>query len=194
MSGSFDSRSSRSDTSPSNWLPDRLDMRRKRVEQLGAVGIAVEPRDRFERRRIGRQPMLLPVVDHLDAVLGGAERAIGVGDARAPHPPPAGPAAASAVQRIERRRRAQRRLAAAVDQLLDLGEEFGLADAAPAALQIIAGAERLALRIMVADAERDVADLLDRAEIERAPPDERADFVEEGLAQRRYRPPPPGRG
>ena len=81
-----------------------------------------------------------------------------------------------------------------MDQLLDLGEEFGLADAAAAALQVEAGPERLALRIMVADAERDVADFLDRPEIERAAPDERLDLVEEALARARRSPAPRARG
>ena len=87
-------------------------------------------------------------------------------------------------ERLERRGRPYRRVTAAVDQLLDLDEELRLADAAAAALEVEAGAERLALRIMIADAQADVADFLDGAEIERAAPDEGADLVEESLAQR----------
>ena len=97
--------------------------------------------------------MGLAVVDHLQPVLDRAQRAIGVADASRDlgvEPPRRGQRG----ERVERRRRAQRRLAAAVDQLLDLGEEFDLADAAAAALEVEAGAERLALRIMVADAQR----------------------------------------
>ena len=70
-----------------------------------------------------------------------------------------------------------------MNQLLDLGEEFRLADPAATALQIKAGSERLALRIMVADPERDVADFLDRAEIERPAPDERRISSRKRLAE-----------
>ena len=87
-------------------------------------------------------------------------------------------------QSVKRCRLTQARLAAAVDQLLHLGEELRLTDAAAAALEVIAGAERLALRIMVADADADVADFVDGAEVERAPPDERLYFLQKTLAQR----------
>ncbi len=86
-------------------------------------------------------------------------------------------------QRIERDRRAQGRIATAMDQLHDLGEELGLANSAPAAFQVKSGAECPALRIMVADPQGDFANLLDRTEIDRSPPDERPDFVEKELAQ-----------
>ena len=72
-----------------------------------------------------------------------------------------------------------------MDELVDLDEELDLADAAAAALEVEARAERLALRIMVADPAADRADLADRAEIERAPPDERVDRLEEIAAERR---------
>ena len=77
---------------------------------------------------------------------------------------------------------------------MDLREELDLADAAAPALEVVAGAERLALRMMVADAAGDAADLADRAEIERAPPDERADRVEETLARAPCRRPRRARG
>ena len=70
-----------------------------------------------------------------------------------------------------------------MDQLLDLGEELDLANAAAPALEVEARAERLPLRIMVADAADDLANFLDRPEVERAAPDERLDRVEEMLAQ-----------
>ena len=71
-----------------------------------------------------------------------------------------------------------------MDELVDLGEELDLADAAAAALEIEAGAELLALGIMVADPAGDRLDLADRAEIERAAPDERMDRLEEIAAER----------
>jgi hypothetical protein len=143
----------------------------------------VEPRDIVERRRILRQAVGLAVVDHLQPMLDRAQQRIGA----AQHRRVVGRDPAGRLQRgerVERRRGAQGRLAAAMDELLDLGEEFDLADAAAAALQIEAGAEGLALRIMVADAAADRADLADRAEIERAPPDEGMDRLEEIAAER----------
>src|SRR5207244_3552294 len=82
-----------------------------------------------------------------------------------------------------RRRRAYRSVAAAMDELVNLREELDLANAAAPALQVEAGAERLALGVMIADAARNTADLADRAKIERAAPDERADRVEETSPQ-----------
>ena len=106
-----------------------------------ALSLPVEPGHGLQRLGIGRQSMFLPVVDHLDAMLGGPQRAIGIADRlRDLGVEPSG--IGQRVQRIEGRRGAQRRLPAAMDQLLDLGEEFRLADSASAALQVIAGAER----------------------------------------------------
>jgi hypothetical protein len=67
-----------------------------------------------------------------------------------------------------------------MDQLVRLGKEFHLANAAAPALQVIAGADRLPAGVVIADAGGQAADLGDRAEIEAAAPDERADRVEEG--------------
>jgi hypothetical protein len=71
-----------------------------------------------------------------------------------------------------------------MDELVDLREELDFADAAASALQIVARAERPALRMMVADPARDVADLADRAVIDCAAPYERAGSREELLPQR----------
>ena len=120
MSGSFDSRSSRSETSPSNCRPTASTWGASAASSSAAAIPSVEPRDRVERRGISRQPMLLPVVDHLDAMLGGAKRAIGIadraGDIRLQPPGPG-----QRGQRIERRGGAQLGFAAAVDQLLRPG-------------------------------------------------------------------------
>src|SRR3546814_16590135 len=69
---------------------------------------------------------------------------------------------------------AQRRFAPAVDELVDLGEEFDLADATPAALKVESRAEPLSLGIMVADPPTDRPQLSDRAEIEAAAPDRKS--------------------
>ena len=127
--------------------------------------------------------MKLAVVDHLHAVLDRPQDGIGVGQRNALVG--ADPARRGEPrQRIARRRRPQRRIAAAMDQLVDLREELDLANAAAPALEVEAGAERLPLRMMVANAPRDAANLADRAEIERAAPDERPDRLEKCVAQR----------
>ena len=71
-----------------------------------------------------------------------------------------------------------------MDHLLDLDEELDLADAAAAALEVIARADAAPLREMVADARGNLPNLVDHSEIERAPPDERLDRVEEALPKR----------
>src|SRR6187549_980578 len=84
-----------------------------------------------------------------------------------------------------------------MDQLVDLGEELDLANAAAPALQIEAGTERLAPRMMVADPAGNAPDLADRAEIERSAPDEWPNRLQEPPAQRqiaRRRPAPNERG
>ena len=147
--------------------------------------------------------MGLLVVDHLHAMLGRAQPPVGFGEVGRE----VGLEMAGARQRgdrVEGRRRPQRGVAAAVDQLPRLGEELDLADAAAPALDVIAGAEALAARIMVAHLLPDRPDFLERAEIERPAPDERLDRPKEGRAQRgiagagagadERRPLPPERG
>src|SRR3546814_18740535 len=73
---------------------------------------------------------------------------------------------------------AQRRFAPAVDELVDLGEEFALADATPAALKDESRTEPLSLGIMVADPQTDRPQLSARADIETATPHERMVGVE----------------
>ena len=160
-----------------------VDMPLQRFEQSRAAFAPVKPRHLVEPIALGRQAVLLAVVDHLHAMLGGAQRAISVADRRRDgRVEPVGKGQRG--QRSQRRRRAQARVAPAVDELLHLGKELGLANAAAPALEVIAGAEPLALGEMVADAQRNVANFVDRPEIERAAPDERLDLGEEALAQR----------
>jgi len=71
-----------------------------------------------------------------------------------------------------------------VDHLLNLDEEFDFADAAAPPLEVESRAEARALCEMVADSRRDLAHLVDHAEVERAPPHERLDRAEEALAER----------
>ena len=126
--------------------------------------------------------MGLLIVDHLHPVLDGAQCAVGGGKGGRD----GGIEMPGGGERGERghgRGDLQREVAAAMDELLDLSEEFNLANAAAAALEVIAGAECLALFVMIADAQRDLANLVDRTEVERAAPDERADLGEEAAAE-----------
>ena len=142
----------------------------------------MQPRHIVERRRIARQDVGLLVVDHLQPVLDGAQQAIGVAqDALGLLADAAG--ADQRAQRAERPRRAQLRLPSAVDQLVDLDEELDLADAARPRLTSNPGPEALPLGIMVADAAGERLHLADRAEIERAPPHERVQRLDEIAAE-----------
>ena len=159
-------------------------MRLQQGDQLVAVGEAVKPRDVVERVPVERQQMGLRVVDHLHAMLDRPQQACRLRQGcRDPRPvDPAGARSAASASSVAGG--AHGRIAAAVDHLLDLGEELDLADAAAPALQVEARAEPRALREMVADARGDLADFLDHPEIERAAPDERLDRLEEMLAER----------
>src|SRR3954449_2800856 len=70
-----------------------------------------------------------------------------------------------------------------MDELVDLDEEFDLSYAAAAAFEVESRPECLALRIMIANAGPDGPDCADRPEIERAPPDEGVDRLEEIAAE-----------
>ncbi|PAV68544.1 hypothetical protein WR25_00345 [Diploscapter pachys] len=135
------------------------------------------------QRLAGRQRVRLPIVHHLNAMLDRAQQGIGSGERSSlVGADPARPGKCR--QCIARRRCPQRRVAPAVDQLMDLREELGLANTAPPPLQVVAGAEALTTRIMVANAPRQVADFADRAEVQPAPPHERPDRIEEIAAER----------
>ena len=163
--------------------PDRADMRFEQAEQAISVGDTVKPGDGVERGTVERQAVGLLIVDHLDAMFDRAQQAIGVGK-RVSELGIEVTGGGQRGERVERRGDPQSAVAAAVDHLLCLGEEFDLADPAATALQVKTGAERLDLGIMIADRQADRADFVDRAEIERAAPDERVDRVEEVTAER----------
>ena len=69
-----------------------------------------------------------------------------------------------------------------MNQLMDLREEFGLANTAAPALQVVSRTQRLP-GMMIADTVRHRPDVPDRAEIKSPPPYERTDLVEETLSQ-----------
>jgi hypothetical protein len=158
-----------------------FDMGREQIEQSRAVAEAVEACDRLQRRPGRGQRMSLAVVDHLDAMLDRAQQPIGarerIGGFRIDPP-----SRSKGRQRLQRGAPPQFELAAAMDELMRLCEELDLADAAAAALQVVAGTERLPFVKMVADLGRQRVDFRDRAEIERAAPDERVDRLQEMAA------------
>ena len=157
-------------------------MRREQFDQGAPIRQAVQRGDIVEVGGGDRQAVRLAVVDHLQAMLDGPMDTVGGGkSAGIVHRYPS--RLRQRANRLERRRHAQRGLAAAVDQLMDLREELDLADAAAAALEVVAGAEQLALNMMVANPVRDRTDLADRTVIERAAPHERADLGEEAAAE-----------
>ena len=89
------------------------------------------------------------------------------------------PVAASARSAAQVGRDAQRAQPAAPDQLLGLGEELDLADAAAAELDVVALDRDLAAALVRLDLALDRMDVLDRREIEVLAPDKRLQLGEE---------------
>ena len=135
--------------------------------------------------------MGLPVGHHLQPVLDPAQEAIGgaefTGAARRQM---AG--AGEQRQRVQRARGAQRRVAAAPDQLQGLRHELDLADAALAELDVVPGdaGHRVLMvaefgALMGVDAPLHGVDIGQRGEIEVAAPDEGADSGEKRRTERK---------
>src|SRR5262245_17378266 len=82
-------------------------------------------------------------------------------------------------ERADRRRIAQRRIAPAEDQLLGLGEELDLADAAAPELDVVAQDRDPRMAGMSVDLALDRVDVLDGREVEVLAPDERLQVLEE---------------
>ena len=153
------------------------------VDERIAIRQAMQARGRIALTSLFGNFVGLPVVQHLQPMFGRAQRNIGRADRRAVffrH-------MARGHQRRERGARigaAQRFVPPAMDQLLCLHEELAFPDAAPPPLAVIARPDRLAGGIMIADRTPHGVDIADLAEIQRAPPDERANGIEEALPQR----------
>src|SRR5690606_37453842 len=121
------------------------------------------------------------VIDHLQPVFHLAQKAIGRLELR----PAFGLDLAKAFQggkRLEGCRDLQGPLATAGDQLMDLGEEFHLADTAAAELHVLPRDGDLAVAVMAVNLSLDAMDILNRGEIQMPPPDEALDAVEEVAA------------
>ena len=194
MSGSFDRRPLVSGARPSNMRPARSTWGRSSSSSSAPSAEPVQPRDIVERRRIGRaagasaRPRPSARDARWCAAAGRRRRAPSASGCVEP------PGRGQRLERVERRRRAHRRIAAAVDHLLDLDEELDLANAAAAALEVVARADLRALREMVADPRRNLPDLVDHAEIERAAPHERLDRCRGSAGRARCRRRRRGRG
>src|SRR3954465_7343181 len=137
-------------------------------------------RDIVDRLRLRGDQVRLRVLDHLNTMFDGPQRAIGIGQfvrgflVQATRPGQSG-------NRVERGARPNGRIASAVDHLLDLDEELDLANAAAAALEVVSRAYHGPLREMVANPGGDLPHLVDHSEVKRAAPQERLDRGEEAL-------------
>ena len=140
----------------------------------------MQRRDIVDRRRIGRQRVGLAIVDHLQPMLDRPKEPIGRDQRVGLFADVTG--GPQTLQRGHRRWRAQRAIAAAMNQLMDLSEEFDFANAAAAAFQIIAWAKNF-LAVTVANPLRHRPHFLDSAEVERAAPYEGPDRFQEALAK-----------
>ena len=87
------------------------------------------------------------------------------------------------VERLQRRPHPQFRMPAAGDQLLGLGEELDLADAAAADLDVVAFDRDLALAAIGLHLPLHVVDVGERCEVEMLAPDERRDLGDQRLAR-----------
>jgi hypothetical protein len=129
----------------------------------------------------------LLILDHLQAVLEPAQEFVCLGQllggARVDAPGPF-----ERGERVGGPRAAQARIAAAVDQLLGLGEELDLADAAAAELDVVARQGDLGAALVGVDLALDGVDVLDRPKVQVLAPDEGGELAQEGLARRRCAP------
>ncbi len=157
------------------------EMTQQRLAEGSGRVEAGKQREGFEFRGRGRQCLRLPVLDHLQPVLDHPQEAIGLDHLRRRlrlHP-------CGGHQRLDRRaggRLPQLRIAPAPDQLLGLGEELDLADAAAAKLDIMAGHGDVPVAFHRMDLPLDGMDVLDGGEIQMLAPDERPQALQEGLA------------
>ena len=155
------------------------------AQQLRGEGLdrgkAHEGREPRQPGSVGGKRVRLRVVDHLQAVLDPAQEAVGGGEFGRG----LGADASGLRQRRERIasfRLAQRGKASAPDQLLRLREEFDLADAAAADLDVVSGDRDARAAAMGVDLTLDRMDVLDGGKIQMLAPQERPQLREKGGA------------
>ena len=149
-------------------------------ERLRPV-IAHEQGERRDPGVVRRQGVGLAVLLHLDAVLDRAEIAVGL-DQLVRHAALDPSGIDQGQQARLRAGGAERRVAAAEDQLLGLGEELDLADAASPQLYVVTVDRNGLVAAMRVDLALDRVDVLDRREVQAAPPDERHQEAQEVAA------------
>ena len=147
------------------------------------VRVAGEPRDVAQPLGVLGQLVRLLVADHLHAMLDAAQVDVGRleigGDVRLD------PAALQQVgERGQRRPHAQVGLPSAGDELLRLDEEFDLADAAAAELQVVARDADAAEAPVGVDLALHGVNVGDGRKVEVLAPDERRQLLQEALARR----------
>ena len=151
-------------------------LQQRRLEARPAV-IPHEKRDAFQLRLVLRQGMGLLIVDHLQAVLDPAVKPVGP-DQPVAHDRFEQPRLGERAQRIAGVLDPQRGIAPAPDELLGLGEELDLPDAAPAELDVVPGDFHRRAAALGVDLALDRMDVLDGEEIEALAPDERTQHFE----------------
>ena len=162
-------------------LLDLVQMDQQRVGEIVAVLETEKAREFAKRRAIGRQGVGLLVGHHLQAMLDAAQKIVSRGErvARLGIDP------AAVGQRRERGDRlaaAQLAVAAAGDELLGLGEELDLADAAAAELDVMALDRDLAVAAIGVDLLLHRVHVGDGGVIEIFAPDERRELADERFA------------
>ena len=157
-----------------------------RVGERVGVRIAHEGGEALQLLGASGQAVGLPVGDHLKAVLGPAQEAVGLDQlVRGGAFQPAG--LDQGAQRRAGAGRPQLGEAAAEDQLLGLDEELDLADAAAADLEIVAGDPDLAVTPIGVDLALDRVDVADRRIVQVPAPEKRLERPQEAAPRRRGR-------
>ncbi len=150
--------------------------------QVGGEGVGVPIAEKYREAghavAVGRQTVRLHVVDHLQAVLQPPQKAVVVDQCRRGRG--IDPAASSEpAQRLAGRAHPQPGHSPAPYQLLGLSEEFDLADAAAAGLDVVAFDRDPAAAAMGVDLPLDRVDVLDCREIEVLAPDKGPQLAQE---------------
>src|ERR1700737_1295824 len=158
--------------------------RRKMSAQIGHEGVSLqvtkEDGDPLGPGAGRREGMGLRVVDHLQAVLEAAQKAVIVDQfSRGRRIDAAG--TRETAQCLASRPNLQLAAPSAPDQLLGLGEEFDLPDTAPTGFDIVAFDRDSPAAAMRIDLTLDRVDVLDRREVEVLSPDEGPQFAQKAL-------------
>ncbi len=149
---------------------DRTQALQQRSFEVGEAGVAQKDGEGLGAGRVLRHAVGLPVVDHLQAMLDAAQEGVGLdelGGCLCRHVPGGG----ERLQCLDSAACAQRGVAAAEDQLLRLGKELDLADAAASELHIVSQHLDRAAAAMGVDLALDRVDVVDRREVEMLAPD-----------------------